>query len=150
MSELKAQLRAAVEQAMRERDKLRLKTLRGIQAAIKQKEVDGRKALDDTEVLKVLQKRARQHRDAIEQFSRAQRAELLETERSELEILQSFMPEPPSEDTLQRLILTAIDDIDAHGIQDMGRVMTSLQNTLQGQADMATVGRMVRARLEQR
>ena len=104
MSELKQRINDDVKAAMRSRDKERLSTLRMIQAAIKQKEVDERIELDDTQVLAVLDKMAKQHRDSIDQFSKAGRDDLVTKETSELAVVNTYLPQPLSESEIDQLI----------------------------------------------
>lgn len=146
-ADLKQQIAEAAKTAMRRRDKPGLQALRGIQAAIKQREVDGRSELDDPQVLAVLRKMARRHRESIKQFSEAGRNDLVARETLELETLESFLPDMLSEHDLQQHVLAAIEATQATGLRDMGKVMKQLQGALQGRADMADAGRMVRARL---
>lgn len=145
--DLKQQIAEATKAAMRQRDKPRLQALRGMQAAIKQREVDERSELDDPQVLAVLRKMAKRHREAISQFSEAGRNDLVTRETLELETLENFLPSSLPEHELQQHILAAIESTGATSIRDMGRVMKQLQGALQGRADMADVGRMVRTHL---
>ena len=141
---LKQRIQEDVKQAMRSRDRDRLAVLRLITAAIKQKEVDERTELDDQGVLAVLDKMAKQRRESIEQYDKAGRVDLAEREREELEIIQSYLPEPLTEDEITALIRDAIDATDAQGMQDMGKVMGHLRDDLQGRADMKAVSQTVR------
>ena len=127
MSELKQRLNEDVKTAMRNRDKDRLSTLRMIQAAIKQKEVDDRIELDDTQVLAVLDKLAKQHRDSIEQFQKAGRDDLVAKETAELTIVSHYLPQPLSESEIDKIVNEAIKAAGAAGIQDMGKVMGLLK-----------------------
>ena len=147
MSELKQRISEDVKTAMRGRDKDRLSTLRMIQAAIKQKEVDDRIDLDDTQVLVVLDKMAKQHRDSIEQFRHAGRDDLVARESSELAIVSEYLPQPLSETEIEQLIDEAISSAGASGMQDMGRVMGILKPRVQGRADMGKVSSAVKQKL---
>lgn len=147
MSELKQRINEDVKTAMRARDKERLSTLRMIQAAIKQKEVDDRIDLDDTQVLVVLDKMAKQHRDSIEQFRKAGRDDLVAKESSELAIVSEYLPQPLSEQEIEQLIDEAISASGASGMQDMGKVMSVLKPRVQGRADMGKVSAAVKQKL---
>jgi uncharacterized protein YqeY len=144
---LKDQLTSAVKDAMRNRDKLRLVTLRMAQAAIKQIEIDERRELGDDDVLKVLDKMLKQRRDAASQYDDAGREELGDKERAEMVIIEEFMPAALTEDELDGLIRKAISSTDAQGMQDMGRVMTALRPLVLGRVDMGHLSKKVRAAL---
>ena len=147
MAELKLRINDDVKSAMRSRDKERLGTLRLILAAIKQREVDERIELDDSQVLAVLDKMARQHRDSIEQFERAGRNDLVEKERFELGIVQGYLPRALSDDEVAGLIAESIAATGAASVKDMGRVMAALKPKVQGRTDMGKLGAMVKEKL---
>ena len=147
MSELKQRINEDVKAAMRGRDKERLSTLRMIQAAIKQKEVDERIELDDTQVLAVLDKMAKQHRDSIDQFSKAGRDDLVTKETAELAIVSEYLPQPLSETEIDQLIGEAINTSGASGLKDMGKIMGILKPLVQGRADMGKISTLVKQKL---
>lgn len=132
---------------MRAKNKERLATLRMIQAAIKQKEIDERIELDDAQTLAILDKMAKQHRDSIEQYQSAGRDDLVAKESSELEVVQSFLPQQLSEDEIKTLIEKAVADTGASGMADMGKLMGALKPELQGRADMGKVSGLVKQAL---
>ena len=133
---------------MREKDKDRLTTLRMIMAAIKQKEVDERIELDNTQILAVLDKMAKQHRDSINQFQQAGRNDLVEKENRELAIVQTYLPTQLSDAEIQQLLQEAIQESGASSMQDMGKVMAVLKPKLQGRADMGKISGLVKAKLQ--
>lgn len=145
---LKTQIQDQVKTAMRAGNKPRLATLRLISAAIKQREVDERKDVDDAEVLAILDKMAKQRRESIEQFDKAGRDDLSDVEKAELEIIAEFLPEPLSEEELQQMVNEAIEASGATGMQQMGQVMGQLQPKLKGRADMRVVSAKVRDALQ--
>ena len=147
MSGLKTRILDDVKAAMRAQDKERLGTLRLISAAIKQREVDERIQLEDTHVLAVLDKMARQHRDSIAQFESAGRHDLVKKEQSELSIVTSYLPQALSEAEVTDLIKAAIADTGATSARDMGKVMAILKPRVQGRLDMGKVGWMVKGLL---
>jgi uncharacterized protein len=147
MAELKQRINDDVKIAMREKDKDRLTTLRMIMAAIKQKEVDERIELDDTQILAVLDKMAKQHRDSINQFQQAGRNDLVEKENRELAIVQTYLPTQLSDAEIQQVLQEAIQESDASSMQDMGKVMAILKPKLQGRADMGKISGLVKTRL---
>jgi len=144
---LKESLMADMKDAMRAKDKDRLGTIRLIQAAIKQREVDERIELDDEQVLVVLDKMVKQRRDSITQYRDAGREELAAKEEAELEILQHYLPEALSEAELDELINEAIAASGADSMKDMGKVMGQLKPKVQGRADMGEVSARIKARL---
>lgn len=141
---LKDQLSNAVKNAMRNRDRTRLGTLRMAQSAIKQIEIDERRDLNDEDVLKVLDKMLKQRRDAAAQYDDAGRQELGDQERAEMVVIEEFMPSALSEDDLDALIRTTISSTGAQGMQDMGRVMNELKPQVLGRVDMGHLSKKVR------
>ncbi|RCX32998.1 GatB/YqeY domain-containing protein [Thioalbus denitrificans] len=144
---LKQRIDADMKAAMRAKDRERLGTVRLILAAIKQREVDERTTLDDTQVLAVLDKMAKQRRDSIAQYEGAGRQDLADKEQRELEIIQDYMPQPLSAAEIAALIDAAVASTGAGGMQDMGKVMGVLRPQVQGRADMGAVSAAVKARL---
>ena len=144
---LKSRIQDDVKTAMRARERERLGALRLVTAAIKQKEVDERIDLDDTQVLAVLDKMAKQRRESVEQYEQAGREDLAVKERFELDLIRSYLPEPMGEDELAALIQSAIDETGASSMRDMGSVMGALRGQVQGRADMKAVSQAVKARL---
>jgi len=147
MSNLKERLNEDVKVAMRNKDRDRLVTLRMITAAIKQKEVDERVELDDARVLSIIDKMARQHRDSIQQFEAAGRTDLVDKEKTELAIVQGYLPEQLGEDEIKQLIQSAIQSTGASSVKDMGKVMGIIRSQIQGRADMTRTGELVKALL---
>ncbi len=144
---LKEQLSNAVKNAMRSREKTRLGTLRLVQAAVKQIEIDERREVNDEDVLKVLDKMLKQRRDSASQYDNAGRKELGDQERAEMVIIEEFMPAALTEEDLDGLIRAAVSSTDAQGMQDMGRVMNELRPQVLGRVDMGHLGKKVRAAL---
>ena len=146
-SAIKDRLAGDIKTAMKAGDKPRLATLRNIHAAIKQREVDERSELDDSAVLAVLDKRAKQHRESLEAYRSAGRDDLAEQEASELAVLEAYLPAALSDDELDEEIAAAITEAEANSMRDMGRVMGLLKPRLQGRADMGAVSTRVKQRL---
>lgn len=144
---LKERINADMKSAMREKDKARLGTIRMLQAAIKQREVDERIELDDAQVLAVLDKMVKQRRDSIEQFRQAGRDELAEKEEFELGVLQDYLPAALGDEELDALVNEAVEASGAESVRDMGKVMGILKPKVQGRADMGAVSAKVKARL---
>jgi len=144
---LKARIQEDVKNAMRAHERERLAALRLVTAAIKQKEVDERVDLDDTQVLAVLDKMVKQRRESLEQYEKAGREDLAEKERFELGLIQTYLPEPLGEEELAALIRSAISELGASSIRDMGSVMSALRGQVQGRADMKAVSQAVKSQL---
>ena len=136
-----------LKDAMRARDKKKLDALRLISAAIKQIEVDERIDIDDTRMLVILDKLAKQRNESISQFRAAGRDELVAQEEFELALINQYLPEPLSESEVIQLVEQAIRTTGAEKISDMGKVMAELKPQLQGRADMSKVSAMIKAQL---
>lgn len=143
---VKNQLAAAMKDAMRNRDKSRLGTIRLALAELQRIEVD-EKSIDDQRALAVLDKMVKQRRDAIEQFESAGRTDLAAQETLELEVLAEFLPTPLSKAEITQIVDDAITDTGAVGMADMGKVMAIVKAQAQGRADMAAISGIVKSRL---
>ena len=144
---LKQRLVEDMKTAMKAGDKRRLGVIRLINAAIKQREVDERIELDDTQVLAVLDKMLKQRRDSITQYEGAGREDLAEIERYEVGVCQEYMPEALGEDEIAALIDEAIAATGAASMKDMGKVMGMVKPKVQGRGDMGAVSALVKQRL---
>ena len=144
---LKETITADMKTAMRDGAKERLGVIRMTMAAIKQKEVDERTEIDDAGVLAIVEKMIKQRRESISQFEQGGRPELAAKEASEIEILQTYMPEPLSQGEIDALIDKAIADTGAESMRDMGKVMGVVKSAAAGRADMAAVSKTIRERL---
>ncbi len=144
---LKQRIQDDVKVAMKAKDKPRLATLRLVTAALKQREVDERIELDDTQVLSILEKMIKQRRDSIAQYEQAGRTELAEQELSEIKIIQDYMPEGLSDAEIAAMVESAIAEAGAGSMQDMGKVMAQLKPKIQGRADMGQVSALVKQKL---
>ena len=147
MSEIKAGLMADIKACMKSGDKSRLGVLRLISSAVKQREVDERVDTDDTAMITILDKMAKQRRESIEQFNAAGRTDLADAEVAELEIIKTYLPEQLSEAEINELIEKTVADTGASSIRDMGKVMGVLKPELQGRADMSAVSGLIKSRL---
>ena len=144
---LKNQLIADMKAAMKGGEQARLRVIRLLLADIQRVEVDRRQALDDGALLGVLEKAIKQRRDAVEQFARGGRDDLAAQERTEIDVLATYLHEPLSEAELTALIDRVIAQTGAAAIRDMGKVMGAIQSEAAGRADMGRVGARVKARL---
>jgi uncharacterized protein YqeY len=144
---LKQRIQDDMKAAMKAAEKRKLGIIRLILAAIKQREVDERIELDDTQVLAVLDKMVKQRRDSIDQYTRANREDLAEQERYEIEVCKDYMPEAMGEEELAKLVDEAVIASGAASMKDMGNVMGILRPKVQGRADMGNVSKLVKQRL---
>ncbi len=147
MSETRQRILDDIKAAMKAGDKPRLATLRLMSAAIKQIEVDQRIELDEPTTISVLDKMLKQRRESIAQYEKANRDDLIAVEKSELELIQEYMPAALSEDEITSIIEEAVASSGASSIKDMGKVMGIVKPALQGKADMAAVSQSIKQRL---
>ncbi|UTP73613.1 GatB/YqeY domain-containing protein [Alteromonas sp. LMIT006] len=141
------ELKNAQKDAMRAKDKLRLGTIRMALAAVKQREIDERVELNDTDVLQIITKMVKQRKDASQQFRDAGRDDLADNEDAEIVILQDFLPQALSEAEINAMIVEAISQTGANGMADMGKVMGVLRPKMQGRADLGQVSGLIKAQL---
>jgi uncharacterized protein YqeY len=141
---LKHRIVEDMKNAMRAKDKERLGIIRLILAAIKQREVDERIELTDTDILVILDKMLKQRRDSISQFESAGRHELAAIEKFEIGIIQEYLPEQLSETEIADLIKAAIVESGAESMKDMGKVMAIIKPKVQGKADMGLVSQTLK------
>ncbi len=144
---LKARIEQDMKAALKARDQRRLRALRLVLAALQEKEKEGKGPLDEAAGIAVLQRLAKQRREAAEQYAQAGRSEQAEQERYELELIQAYLPEPLDEAALEALVEEAIAATGAQGMRDMGKVMGWLKPKVQGRADMGALSARVKARL---
>ena len=147
MSKLKQLITDDMKLAMKAQDKSALKAIRMILGAIKQKEIDERINLDDTQVLAVIQKMVKQRKDSISQFSDAGRTDLVEVEEAELSIINNYMPKQLSDAEIEAVVVKAIADSGADSMKDMGKLMGILKGQLDGKADMGQVSQLIKSKL---
>ncbi len=144
---LKEKLSEDMKAAMRAKESEKLATIRLINAAIKQREVDERVELGDDQVLSVIEKMIKQRKDSITQFEAGGRQDLADKEKSEITVLAAYMPAQMSDAEVQAEVAAAVVQSGASGPQDMGKVMAVLKPKLAGRADMTAVSGLVRAAL---
>jgi len=144
---LRDQITEDMKTAMRAGAKERLATIRLALAAIKQREVDERITLDDTQVLTVLEKMIKQRREAITQFESGGRADLVAKETAEIAVLQTYLPAQMSAAEIEALIAEAIAATGATTLKDMGKVMAAVKPKAQGRADMGALSARIKQKL---
>lgn len=140
-------LKAAQKEAMKAKDKIKLGTIRMVLSAIQRKEVDEQVKLNESEILTILTKEVKSRVDAKSQFEQAGREDLATKEAQEIEVLETFLPKPLTEQEILELIEQAIDQTQASSMQDMGKLMATLKPSLNGRADMGKVSGIIRSKL---
>ncbi|CAH9053157.1 putative protein YqeY [Pseudoalteromonas holothuriae] len=144
---LLTKLKDAQKDAMRAKDKLRLGAIRMVLAEIKQREIDNRTTLDEAGITSVLVKLVKQRRDSFTQYTDAGREDLAEIEANEIIVLETFLPQPLTEEEIITLIDDAIANTGAAGMQDMGKVMGIIKSKAEGRADMGKISGLIKQRL---
>jgi len=156
---IKEKINNDLKEALKTKDELKISVLRGINSALKNKEIEKRtkiskeekdleklkelSALTEDEIIEVLLSEAKKRKDAIEEFKKGKRMDLAEKEEKELKILEEYLPEQMSEEEIKEAAKRAIEEVKAIGLRDMGRVMSVLMPQLKGRADGKTVSRIV-------
>lgn len=144
---LKQEITEHLKAAMRSGDVKRRDTIRLLQAAIKQREIDERIDMDDAAVVTVIEKMLKQRRDSIAQYEAAKREDLANVEKYEISVLQAYMPKAFTDSEINCIVDEAISSIGAQKQQEMGKVIAALKPKLAGRADMAKVATLVRTKL---
>ncbi len=144
MSNLNAQIKADIKDAMRAKDVQRRNTLRNIQVAVKDIEVNERREVTDADVEAILMKYAKQREDAMKQFQEAGRDDLVEQERAELAIVKSYLPEPMSDEELEEALKEIIASVGATSMKDMGKVMGASKKAIGSRADGGRINSCVK------
>ena len=133
--------------AMKRGDKATVSALRLIIAAMKQREIDTRKVLTDSEAVVILNRLSKQRKDSMSQYLAASRNDLASVEENELKIIEDYLPEQLSSEEIESKVLSAIESIGAKSLKDMGKVMAKLKAELQGNADMSLVSEITKKNL---
>ena len=144
---LKAQITEDMKTAMRAKDSVRLGTIRLLQAAMKQKEVDERVELDDAMVIAIVDKLIKQRKDSVAAYMSAQRQDLADVESAEIKVLEVYLPQRLSADEITAAVKAIVAEVGATGAGDMGKVMGAVKAQLAGKADMGLVSAAVKAAL---
>ncbi|HEY8027822.1 MAG TPA: GatB/YqeY domain-containing protein [Burkholderiaceae bacterium] len=147
---LKAQIQEDMKTAMRAKETARLATIRLLLAAMKQREVDERIELTDTDILTIIEKMIKQRKDSITQYEAGARQDLADIEKAEMAILATYMPAALSDAEVQAEVDAAMAETGAAGMQDMGKVVAILKGKLAGRADMGKVSGLVKAALSKK
>jgi len=145
---LQEKIQSHLAEAMRSKNQLRLSVLRMMKTAVKNKEVEKMKALDETEVIAVLNTLVKQRKDSVEQFRKGSREELAQKEEAEIKIIEEYLPAAASDDEIRRAVEEAIQETGAASMKDMGKVMKATMSRLAGKtADGSRVSQLVKEKL---
>lgn len=145
---LKERLMDDLKEAMKEKDKLRKSVITLVRSAIKQYEVDHRVELDDEGILDIMAKQVKQKRDAIEEFTKGQREDLVDEAKAEIEVLMEYLPQQLTEDEITQIVSQTVDEVGANSMKDMGKLMSVLMPKFKGRADGKVVNKIVRQFLQ--
>jgi len=141
---LKEKIMDDLKKAMKERNEVKVRTLRMVIASIKNWEVENTKEIDDDGMIAVLTKEAKRRKEAIEEYRKAGREDLAKAEEEELKIIESYLPERMSEEEIKELVLKTIEEVKATSPKDLGKVMKAIMPKVKGRADGKLVNEMVR------
>ena len=141
---LKEKLMEDLKVSMRNKDSIRKNTIIMVRAAIKQIEVDERIELGDERILEIISKQLKEKKNAIEDFKKGERQDLVDLTEKEIEILLEYLPKQLTEDEVEKIVLETIDEVNAESIKDIGLVMKSVMPKVKGRADGNTVNKIVR------
>jgi uncharacterized protein YqeY len=144
---LKEQITNDMKESMKSGAKERLGVIRLILSALKQKEVDERIVLDDSQVLVILDKMLKQRRESVAQFTQGNRKDLVDKEEAEIKIIQAYMPAQLSDAELDQMVAAAVTESGAASVKDMGKVMGILKPKVAGKADMSAVSAKIKSKL---
>jgi uncharacterized protein YqeY len=144
---LEERLVEEMKQAMKSSEKLKLSAIRMIRSALKNKEIELRKKLEDEEIVKVIQAMVRKSEESVEQFQTGGRMDLVEKEKSEIEIMKSFLPQPMSQEEILKIIDQSIQETQASSLKDLGKVMKFVMPKIGGKADGKLINQLVKERL---
>ena len=141
---IREQMGEDLKQAMRDRDQLRMDTIRSVRSAVTNREVESGKTLDDDGVLAVIRSLVKQRVDAAQQYEAGGRTDLADTDRKEQFLLEAYLPAAPDEATVERVVREVIQAVGAQGMKDMGRVMKESRAKLGPAADGKLVSGVVK------
>mgnify|MGYP001174382391 CR=1 FL=1 len=145
--DLKGLVKTQVTISMKAGDKFRTTVLRMVLAEIQKIEIEEKSDLDELQITSILEKMIKQRNDAIVQFEQAQRQELADKEKQEIEMIKEFLPEQMSEQEVSELVSKIVSEVDAQDMKDMGKVMGALKPLIAGKADTGIVSQLVKKAL---
>ena len=147
MGEILKKLQNEMKEALKNKNKEKLSTIRMLISEIKKVQIDTKKELNDDEVLSIIQRYAKQRREAIEQYNKAGRDDLVEKEKKELNIVLEFLPKQLTEKEIEEIVDSTIKELNATSMKDMGKVMKTVMEKVKGRAEGSIISRIVKSRL---
>lgn len=141
---LKEQLSADLKQSMKDKDVIVKSTVILVRAAILQSEKDNKVELIDEDIIGIISKQVKQRRDALEEFKKADRQDLMDQTNKEIEILTKYLPQQLSEEEVKIIVLSAIQEVGATSMKDMGKIMAVVMPKIKGRADGGIVNKLVK------
>ncbi|MBF8982005.1 GatB/YqeY domain-containing protein [Lutibacter sp. B2] len=145
---LKERLMLDLKQAMKEKDKLKKSVITMVRASVTQYEVDNRVEMDDEKVLDIMIKQVKQKNDAIEEFAKGNREDLVNEAKAEIDVLMKYLPQQLTEDEIKVIVKQSIEEVGAENMKDMGKLMATLMPKIKGKADGKIVNKFVREFLQ--
>ncbi|MBU5294012.1 GatB/YqeY domain-containing protein [Anaerosalibacter bizertensis] len=145
---LKKSLMEDLKTSMKNKDTLRKNTITMVRAGIKQKEVDERRELDDEDIMDIIAKQLKEKRNAIKEFDRGGRQDLVEQTEKEMEILLKYLPEQLTEEEVEEIVKAVIEEVDAKSMKDMGIIMKNVMPKIKGRADGSVVNKVAKKYLK--
>ncbi len=145
---LKEKLQEDLKSSMRNKDTVRKSVVTLIRASIKQYEVDNRVELGDDEIIDIISKQLKQRNDALEEFAKANREDLVKETESEIEVLKEYLPQQLSEEELNEIVKSTISEVGATSMKDMGKIMAAIKPKTKGRADGKLINKLVKANLQ--
>lgn len=145
---LKNSLMEDLKTSMKNKDTLRKNTITMVRAGIKQKEVDERRELDDEDIMDIIAKQLKEKRNAIKEFDRGGRQDLVEQTEKEMEILLKYLPEQLTEEEVEEIVKAVIEEVDAKSMKDMGIIMKNVMPKIKGRADGSVVNKVAKKYLK--
>lgn len=145
---LKEKLQEDLKSSMRNKDIVRKSVVTLIRASIKQYEVDNRVELGDEEIIDIISKQLKQRNDALEEFAKANREDLVKETESEIEVLKEYLPQQLSEEELNEIVKSTISEVGATSMKDMGKIMAAIKPKTKGRADGKLINKLVKANLQ--
>ncbi|SHK14584.1 GatB/YqeY domain-containing protein [Tepidibacter formicigenes] len=145
---LKSKLMDDLKLAMKEKNQVKKSVVTLIRSAVKQYEVDNRAELDDEGILDIVYKQMKQRKDALEEFEKAGREDLINQTQSEIEVLKTYLPVQLSEEEVEKIVIETINEVNASSMKEMGKVMSAIMPKVKGKADGKIVNELVKKHLQ--
>ena len=145
---LKEKLQEDLKSSMKNKDTVRKSVVTLIRASIKQYEVDNRVELGGDEIIDIISKQLKQRNDALEEFAKANREDLVKETESEIEVLKEYLPQQLSEEELNEIVKSTISEVGATSMKDMGKIMAAIKPKTKGRADGKLINKLVKANLQ--